>query len=106
MPSCHVKTGFVLSLAAAKTLLEIVPLTQEIINAIDVERPPTETVAVKEGLKMGCTRMFFRGPVFEYLERMYTRVLTFVVTKIQTRWRATRIAQVPGRSRPIIDCIM
>lgn len=63
------------------------------------------SVRISEGMKMGRTRMFFRAPVFEFLERLYLRTLIFIVRSIQTRWRASRLAckkikQMDGGATP------
>jgi hypothetical protein len=52
-------------------------------------------VDLKKGLQLGRSRIFMSAAVFEFIEGLYVRAITFVARQLQTKWRMKQLKLPP-----------
>ena len=77
---------------AAARLLEIVPLSEMVMNIVEQVEAPAE-INIAAGMQMGRTNVFMRAPVFEYLGRLRMRISAMAAHRIQIFWKVRRFVK-------------
>eukprot|EP01041_Mallomonas_annulata_P009509 gene9509-19762_t len=85
---------------AAAKLIDVVPLSECILNMIDKDifevMIPEAEVDLRTGLQMGKSQVFMRAEVYEHMERILFRTVNLVATRLQLRFKSWNLSRRKG----------